>query len=224
MYNFMCEYTGVSSDMMVNGRVLRKGLKAMLENVPREDFLNILRAQENGWLKIHGNVTFGYANANKAIELYEKFANGTEKEIILAQLLRLAEENKNTFNKNNDLEKFAIKFKAKKVRVEDPKVEDPKVEDPKVEDPKVEDPKVEDPKVEDPKVEEPKVEEPKVEDPKVEEPKVEDPKVEEPKVEEPKVEEPKVEEPEVEEPEVDIEVESSTKSRKTKKVKKATED
>ena len=209
MYNFMCEYTGVSSDMMVNGRVLRKGLKAMLENVPREDFLNILRAQENGWLKIHGNVTFGYANANKAIELYEKFANGTEKEIILAQLLRLAEENKNTFNKNNDLEKFAIKFKAKKVRVEDPKVEDPKVEDPKVEDPKVEDPKVEDPKVEEPKVEEPKVE---------------DPKVEEPKVEEPKVEEPKVEEPEVEEPEVDIEVESSTKSRKTKKVKKATED
>ena len=154
MYNFMCEYTGVSSDMMVNGRVLRKGLKAMLENVPREDFLNILRAQENGWLKIHGNVTFGYANANKAIELYEKFANGTEKEIILAQLLRLAEENKNTFNKNNDLEKFAIKFKAKKVRVEEPKVEEPKVE----------------------------------------------------------------------EPEADIEVESSTKSRKTKKVKKATED
>ena len=131
----MCEYTGVSSDMMVNGKVLRKGLRAMLENVPREDFLNILRAQENGWIKIHGNITFGYANANKAIDLYERFAEGSEKEIILAHLLRLAEENKNTFNKNNDLEKFADKFKVKKI--EEPVVEEPVVEEPVVEEPVV---------------------------------------------------------------------------------------
>ena len=154
MYNFMCEYTGTAYDMMVNGKVLRKGLKAMLEDVSREGFLNILKAQENGWLKIHGNVTFSYANANKAMELYENFADDAEKEIILTHLLKLAEENKNTFNKNHDLEKFINKIK----KVEEPKVEEPKVEEPKVEEPKVEEPKVEEPKVEEPKVEEPKVE------------------------------------------------------------------
>ena len=160
MFNFMCEYTGVSDGTMVAGKTLRKGIKTIVENVSREDLVNIKKAQENGWLKIHGAISFAYVNANRAMDIYRRSSDESEKKMILECAGKLVEEHKNDFIKNNDLEVFYKKESSKIVK--EPVVKEPVVEEPVVEEPVVEEPVVKEPVVKEPVVEEPVVkEEPK---------------------------------------------------------------
>ena len=114
MFNFMCEYTGSSDSMIIAGKLLRKGIATIVQGVSREDLNNLIKGQENGWVKIHGAISFSYGDVDEAIDIYKRSNDSKERKMILDCIGKLVAEHQNDFVKNNDLEFFFYREMAGK--------------------------------------------------------------------------------------------------------------